>query len=86
MKDVNWVPAAPRALEQVLLQAEPQFPYLDHKVLKSFSRTLAAKLGVGHYIMCERVHVCPEWALKREEPWFMGHLYQSMGANQNVRG
>lgn len=33
-KDVNWVPAAPRALGQVLLQAEPQFPYLDHSVIE----------------------------------------------------
>lgn len=34
LKDVSWVSAAPRALGQVLLQAEPQFPYLDHKVIE----------------------------------------------------
>lgn len=33
-KDVNWVSEAPRVLGQVLLQAEPQFPYLDHKVIE----------------------------------------------------
>lgn len=62
-KCADWVSSVSRALGQVLLQPEPQFPYLGHEVIElTLGGPWPVKLGSGLGTVCVSVcaHVCTE--------------------------